>query len=518
MKLFRKEAMRKWGMFIASLIILTFMLWGTNAGRLGDSDNRYTYAGKIFGKTISFEEYDKNFKQVQIQAMIRYGENFRRIQNMLNLDGQAWDRMILLYEAGQRRIKVSDEDVRKAIENYGFVNRSGNFDPQIYDYVIRGSFRTSPRNFEEGIRDTLKIAQIFEAETADVKIKEQEALEAYRTKNEKVQISYAFFSPENVEVQVAPNEDQLQEYFAAHKDDFLMPPTINVEYMQVDVPRNVKNPAETKDQTGNEEIAAEEEAADTAAWEKAQNIYESIKAGKDFYQAAQENSLTVAESGNFSLEQPFLKPGWSFALIQKLFTAPAGQIFEPVETQGGYQVLRVKVKNDAYIPEYAQARDKVTAAWTKHQTKQLAREAAEASRAKLVEEFEKYKHPDFAQIAKSLNLNIMQTPAFSQGEYIPNIGVAKDFQIAAFSLTAEKSLSEIIETPKGFCILHLDSRIPADMKEFEKDKEKITEILLLEKRATAFNEFLSRLRIKANLEDNIAKMKAGKSKPQPVDY
>ena len=64
----------------------------------------------------------------------------------------------------------------------------------------------------------------------------------------------------------------------------------------------------------------------------------------------------------------------------------------------------------------------------------------------------------------------------------------------------------MVETSRGFCILHLDSRIPASREEFEKEKDKAMASLLTQKKEEIFNDFLTRLRIKANLEDHVAEL------------
>jgi hypothetical protein len=121
------------------------------------------------------------------------------------------------------------------------------------------------------------------------------------------------------------------------------------------------------------------------------------------------------------------------------------------------------------------------------------------------ETFAPLKRPDFAKTAKGLGLEIYQTPLFARGEYLPKIGIVRDFQDKAFALTPEKSLSDLVETPKGYCILHLDSRVPASKDDFQKDKAALSQQLLLEKKNAVFNEFITRLRLNAKLEDHVSK-------------
>ena len=61
----------------------------------------------------------------------------------------------------------------------------------------------------------------------------------------------------------------------------------------------------------------------------------------------------------------------------------------------------------------------------------------------------------------------------------------------------------MIETAQGFAILYLDSRIPADREEFEKDKDQYKEAVLNRKRNEILTDYLTKLRMKANLESNL---------------
>lgn len=509
MKLFQKAHMRKWGFVVSSLIVVSFMLWGGSASQLGGNSG-ITYAGKIFGRKIAFEEFEKSLRQVQIQARMQYGENFRKLQDALNLDGQAWDRLILLQEAKKRRIQVSDAEVMETIASgYGLRKKNGTVDPQAYEYTIRSNFGVPPRVFEEGLRDSLRIARVFQEETAQITISADEAQKAYTTRNQKIQVSYTIFPTEDLKSQIAFDETAAKEYFASHKDEFVMPPTVNVEFLQIAIA-----PTPTQEENKSADAATSNETPVTptdlrdAAWEKALALYETITGGKNFAQVAKENDLAIGVSGLFPMEQPILKPGWTFPIIQKLFQADEGDVLEPIETPDGYQLLRIKEKKDAYIPEYEQAKEKVREHWIADQARKLSKEKSEQAYQSLVSEFTKFKNPDFVAITKSLGLNIQQTPAFGQGEYLPTLGIAKDFQETAFKLTEASRLSGPVDTTKGYCLLYLDKIIPADMKEFEKEKEKLQERLLIEKRTEEFNNFLTKLRIQANLEDNIAKLKA----------
>jgi len=116
----------------------------------------------------------------------------------------------------------------------------------------------------------------------------------------------------------------------------------------------------------------------------------------------------------------------------------------------------------------------------------------------------KTQQKSFSAAAKTLGLEIQQTPVFSRGQYLPKIGLSKDFHEAAFNLQEDDRISQVVQSVKGFCILHLDSFTPAQMEDFEKKKDSLRESLFTEKKSKVFNDFLTKLRLEANLVDNIS--------------
>jgi len=470
------------------VIIISFGFLG-EAYLMRGNDGQASYAGKVFNKTISFEEFDRNYKQAQIEAMIQYGENFNRIKPLLDFQAETWDRIILLKEAQRRRIRVSDEEVVQSIQGYPFFQRDGKFDDLLYKDVLQYVLRVKAREFEEGVRDSLKHSLLYKQVTADIDIDDTELWDAYQRENEKIQVSYVLLSSEAFKDKATFDPAQAQTYYERHQQEFLKPLTINVEYLAFDYPQDATD--EQKD----------------SAFEKAVEAANLLGTDPDFEKTAQTFRTTVKTSGFFSQEDPNLTIGWPLELIQKLFQLGIGQIEGPVETHNGYHILRVKEKKRSYIPDFEEAKEQVRSAWMANEAKKLAKIKAEEYSKTFHEEFASVKRPNFAQIAKKNGLDIHQTPVFNRGQYLPVVGLAKDFQETAFSLDPDNRLSGVVETAKGYCILHLDSILPAEKEEFEKDKEEFKKEMLSERKKNAFSDFLTYLRLKADLQDNIAAMK-----------
>ncbi|MFA5261678.1 MAG: peptidylprolyl isomerase, partial [Candidatus Omnitrophota bacterium] len=396
---------------------------------------------------------------------------------------------------------------------YPFFLKNGVFNQALYTQILNNAFHIQPRDFEEGMRDSLKIAKLFEKQTEDITVPDEEVLKIYTQRNEKVQVTYGLISTDLYMSAVPFDEIQAKNYYLSHKEEFMLPPMVNVEFIQVDFPKNdpASQPRETP--AGEGEPAAEPpaipdenivtDAAKETAWQAAQDLVDAIFIdNKNFETVAREHQKDIGESGFFSLEKPNLSLGWSFPLIQQLFELPKGQILGPVETPGGYQILQVKERRESTLPDYPSVQDNVKAAWTRGEAKKIAKEKADKFLGQIQDALSQPANPGFKNIAEGLGLAVYQTPTFRRGEYLPNIGLSRDFQETAFKLKNGPDLSAPLEVEKGFCILTLDTYIPADMEKFEEEKTPYLQEILQEKKAKALEGILTRLRLDANLEDH----------------
>ena len=126
LKFLRKRKIVKKIMWLVALFVIpAFVWWG--AGSASKEKRGPTYAGLLFGKKVSFEEYYASFQACRIQARMVYGENFHRLEKILNLNQQAWNRLILLKEAKRRRITAGNKEIINEIGQYPFFQIKGRF-------------------------------------------------------------------------------------------------------------------------------------------------------------------------------------------------------------------------------------------------------------------------------------------------------------------------------------------------------------------------------------------------------
>ena len=513
LKILRKKGVAK--RICWSIVIIIIIAFGFAGKAYLLSGRKHTnYAGTIFGKKIAFNDYAKAYHAVNIQEMLKYGDNFDKIKPFLNLEAAAWDRLILLHEANIAKINVSDEEVIDEIKKYPFFQRNGKFDNDLYKRILLRYFRIKPREFEESIRQTLMMRKLYEQKTAGTSISEQEIFNTYKRRNEKVQVNYVLIPTKAFLNKATFNEKKAHEYFKNHKNEFKVPVMVDVKYITLDFPTKDKDNNKQDNNNNNTTASKQDKNKDKEIEKiktKAQQIYKQLTLSPSLKEVAQKNGIKMHTTGYFSMEKPNLKPGWSYKILTQVFQMQPGDIMEPFKTSKGLCIIQLRARKEAHIPTYQEAKEQIRKAVLKQEAKKIAKQAGEQYLKTIKEELSKTKLKDFAKIVKNLGLEIHQTPIFTRGQYLPTVGISHNFQTAAFKLTPENPLSGLIDTPKGFCILYLEKYIPVDKKQYTKDRNSLSKILLDQRKNEIFNNYMKAIREKANLKDNIAEIQKNKT-------
>lgn len=491
LKTLRKKGVAKKILWVVAIvIIISFGFFGT-ANYVRRTHN-ITAAGKIFNRAVSFDEFERSLVHARNQAMLTYGENFDRLKQFLNLDSQAWDRIILLQEAKKQKIKVTDAEVVEAIENLDLFKNQGAFNSRNYDQLVRYYFKCEPRDFEESIRDLLTFSKLRDKITSAITVNDEDIRKEYQKKNEKARVSFVLISADDYKKDISADPKEIEQYYAQNKDQLRVPPSINILYLHV---------APGTDAKQNQPLSLSQ---------KVQNILSDLKTNPDLEKVGQKYGLTVNESGFFNKEQPSLKVSLPYEALLVAFELSENQISSPVETPQGYYILKLKQKRDAYIPNMKEATDQIKETLLTEKARGIAKTKAEEYLKQIREYIAGNPQKSFSDTMTALGLKIQQTPPFSRGQYVPGIGVSGEFQDTAFSLTEQNKISNVIEIAKGYCIIHLDSQTPIDEEKFGKEKEEFAKKVGEDRKNQVFGDYLRDLRIKANLQDNVSKLRKQK--------
>jgi len=118
-------------------------------------------------------------RAVKNEALMTYGSQFYQFADQLNLEEQAWDRLIMVEEAKRKRVSISDKEVIDFISTMAFFqDKNGSFDQRAYNVILSNTLRQSPREFEEDIRENLIILKLTQDIVKDLSVSKAEIAEA----------------------------------------------------------------------------------------------------------------------------------------------------------------------------------------------------------------------------------------------------------------------------------------------------------------------------------------------------
>jgi peptidyl-prolyl cis-trans isomerase C len=136
-------------------------------------------------------------------------------------------------------------------------------------------------------------------------------------------------------------DEDMQLYYKSHQDEFKVPEMIRARHILIKVVSDA--PAEYKEK----------------AKEKAEEILKRIKAGEDFARLAtdfSEDGRTKAYGGDLG----FIPRGRMPAEFDKVaFALPEGGVIDVVETQAGYDIIKLEDRRAAAVESFDSVKDKV---------------------------------------------------------------------------------------------------------------------------------------------------------------
>jgi len=478
----KKSNAKKIWIILAILILPAFLFWGFGSfvRSRGYGAKKTTFAGKIFGKNVPFSDYAYSYKAIVSQNILRWGEEkFRALANLIDLRQEAWNRLILLYEAKRQKIRVSDKELAQFIESNPLFKRNGCFDLKTYKEILEYALHLPVRTYEEQMRQTLMLVKLYENITAKVNLTEAQIEQAYKKENEEVSIEYiaADFSALSQKIKIS--DEEILKFWQEHKNEFALPLALNVDYLKTDFPGQ-----DTREKDFEEKI---------------NKIGLSLSAGKTLEEIANDFALKIYSSGIFAGNAPIPGLAQTQDLNQLITQLKEGQTSNLIYLKDACYIFKLKEKKTNYLPELTQIKDKV-------KDKLLLMKTIEEAKEKITRAYKELeKTPSLSKVAKELNLTYASTDFFKRNAQSKEIGSLTELYDAAQKLKTNQ-ISPPIETARGLFIIKLKELRPIDKEKFMQEKADFAQKLLEEEKEKAFASFLKQLKAKAALEDYTANL------------
>jgi len=496
-------------------VAITFISWGGYQY----TSQRLSRVAVVNGETITIGEYNSAYKRLIEQVRQSFGNSLNdELLKSLQLDKKALDQLVdnilMRQAASELDIRVSDEDLSRSIRSISAFQEGGVFNPRRYQWVLNQNNLT-PESFELSQRDALLVQKLTNFITGSVKVSDQEAQEWFKWNNTTVNFNYFLLEPDRYK-DLTVTDEQIQQYYEAHKDDYKTEPALKVRYLkfepqdyfaQVKVtdddisayydehPDEFQNPKTVEarhilikvDQNASPEDVAK-------AKERIEEVLQKAKDGQDFAELAKQFSEGPSKDkggylGTFRREA-MVKP-----FSDKAFSMKAGEISDPVRTQFGWHIIKVEKVNEASTTSLADAKEKIRKKLTEERAKYIAYDKAEAVYDAV------FRGEQLAAIAVEQKLTLHTTEFFTRQQ--PPAGVAKkaEFASVAFELP-EGETSEVQDFGDGYYLLEVIEKRPSQIPELKTVEQKVRADLIKEKQGE---------KAKSDAEAVLAAMKDGGS-------
>jgi peptidyl-prolyl cis-trans isomerase D len=466
---------------ILGVIVVVFIFWGVGSYRA----QRGNQVAVVNGATISLEAYRSAYNQLMEQYRKQFGNALdEKLLKTLDLKRQALDQLInrelVLQQANRIDLRVTKEELGRAIQKIAAFQLNGQFDPRRYQRTLALN-RMTPEMFEESMQEELLAEKMQGLIVGGIKVSDAEAMETFNWREEQVSLEYVAFTPSSYKgVKVAPQE--LETYFADHQKDYEIPPKVKVRYLRFgfkDFESQVKVSEEevsqyfelNKEQYGSPkkvrarhillklEPEATQEQID-AVRDKALKVLEETRAETDFAKLAETYSDDPGSKNKggdlgFFTEDRMVKPFSDAAFAMK-----PGEISEPVKTRFGWHLIKVEEVQEAKEPVLAEVEEQIRSKLVKEGARSLAYDRAEET----ADAF--YGGGHMEDVAKARGLKTLETDFFALRDRVEGITEANKFTKAAFDLSDDE-VSESFELADGHYILEVIGRRPAEIPDLD---------------------------------------------------
>ncbi len=501
-----------WILWVVILIFIAFVFVDFGGG-LSRGQRGRTSAATIGSDTISYVDFEREYRRLEAQYRQAFGENFTpEIAKQLRLPLQALDRLVdqrlLLNEAADRGLRASDSEVQEAIFDIpGMKDSSGEFvGEETYKRFVRAN-GYSVRDFEEAIRHQIVLTKLNAIFSSSVAISDTDVERSYRDQAERAAIRFLVLPAAGFQSQATLSSAEIANYFEHHADDFRLPQQRIVNYLLVDTVRTrakmsfEKAELESYYNSHLDEFKQEEQVHarhillkvdDKRTAEEAESelaaVRKRVEAGEDFAKLATELSDdpgSKARGGDLGF---FGRGRMIKEFEEAAFNGAPGALVGPVKTSFGYHLILVVEKRAAGQRPFAEAEPQVRARLAVERADAAAETKATALAARISAE-KLTTEAQLKALADNDTVMFITTPAFGRDEVVPGVGRGTPFSSAAFALEAGKT-STPIKIARGFAILSLVSETPARLPTLAEAEAKVRPAAL---RAKAGDLALARL-------------------------
>ena len=459
---------------------------------------------------VTVADYTLLKKKIESQ----FGGQFSLAQIGMTSDrilDQAVNSRVSLQEARRLGFGASDQEVRDEIARQFSDPATGKFDVKLYkDYVVRNY--GSVALFEQSVRDALAAQKLRAFVSAGAQVSPADVLESYQRENTEFDLAYVAVTAEDVGKKINPSDEELSQYFDAHKTDYrFLEPQKKVRYLFVNqekVGQKLAIPDEDlrkeydslKPENKMAGVRVQQIVLKVARPELDQEVLakataivgrirkEDLTASEEeFAEQARGNSEdpATAQSGGWLANpvkrNPNRKPGAAPAaggnpaeLLQNTLDWKEGQVGDPLKTGSAYYVFR---RGPVVPKSFEDAKQELLVSLRNRRSYTVAQDLARRANDRLKETRDPQKvAQEFAAQANMTPTEMVRETGFIQpGDDVPDIGTSPQFEEKVKPLEEAGAVGDFVGIKNGFAIPQLVEKRDPRIPEFAEVKDRVAE-------------------------------------------
>jgi peptidyl-prolyl cis-trans isomerase D len=472
-----------------------------------------SYAGRVEGRTISGRLFAYALSVSGIRSQQVPEPQMIRLRSMV-MD-QLLMRELFADDALKLGVRIPEKDIDNMLLKGRFLalgqprplirNDDGEFDYDLFSRYVRYSWQLTVRKFKADQRRELLAEKYRQFLKSSVKVSEDEVRKDFAQKNTQVQLSYVRFTPGEFSSMVkinpakvssflAANKKRVKDYYEENKNAYQkLPKQVRLQVIRIDA----------------------KEGAKGAAKQRALAALKRLKGGEDFAKVAEETSDDKASrnSGGMLTWRNEDSPGVGDVADKAVTKLKKDELSDLLENKDSFSIIKVRGRRQGDLT-LAQAEEEIAEDLLRSkEAVALAEKTASGfikrikGGEKLTDLFktkddsdtdtdtdadtEKDTEEDKKPTAEEEEKNEQQEKTFELAEtssfprsgrfLVPGIGISKELMGAAFKLKEGEVADKPYVVDQIVYLVAVKEKKEPDWKEWEKNKDDLTESYLTQK-------------------------------------
>ncbi|HPQ17286.1 MAG TPA: peptidyl-prolyl cis-trans isomerase, partial [Bryobacteraceae bacterium] len=370
---------------------------------------------------------------------------------------------VMAYEAQRLGLNVTPDELARGLQVLvPQLFQGGQFvGKEAYASLLAQQNMTIPE-FEANVRSEMMVSKLQDLVAQSVVVTPAEIEAEYKSRNEKVKLSYVEINPERYRSEVFVSPAEIRQYYETRKAQYRIPEKRSIDLVVVSeekIAKTITIPEPelrqayeaNKDQYRTPERVRvrhillkttdvpKDQVPQIKA--KAEELLKQLKAGADFAALATKNSEDPG-SATRGGDLGWIVRGQTVPNFESTaFSLKPNELSDVITTEYGFHIIQVLEKENARLRPFEEVKEQLAQERKKQRVFETMQRLADESRDRLL------KSPGAAQqIAQELGVTYVHVEKAGAGDQIPEVGVNPDFEDTIRAL-AKGGVTPVFEAP-----------------------------------------------------------------------